>query len=180
MVCWDVGANVGFYTLLFAELVGSTGRVFAFEPLDRNVDRLRQHVKINGYSNVQIFPSALGNFVGEVAFDPGPGASMGHVAAAGSINVPCTTPDTLIAACEAEPPDVIKIDVEGAEVDVLRGARQLLKSRPAIFLATHGTFAHRQSIELLLASGYEVSALDGGLPDHTDELVALPPGGFRS
>lgn len=56
MVCWDVGAHVGFYTLLFAELVGPKGRVFAFEPVSSNLALLRRHVEMNGYMNVRIVP----------------------------------------------------------------------------------------------------------------------------
>jgi len=123
MVCWDVGANVGFYTLLFAELVGPQGKVFAFEPLGRNVDLLRRHVEINGYRNVRIFPCALADFDGEVSFDPGPNPSIGRIAPSGPLRVPCARADTLLATGEVEAPDVIKIDVEGAEAAVLRGAR---------------------------------------------------------
>jgi hypothetical protein len=66
MVCWHVGANVGFYTLLFAELVdASGGRVFSFEPFPRNVELLRRHVEMNRFRKVRIFPCALGDFDGE-------------------------------------------------------------------------------------------------------------------
>jgi FkbM family methyltransferase len=173
MVCWDVGANVGFYTLLFAKLSGPEGRVFAFEPFRRNVDLLRRHVAMNKYQNVRISPCALGDFDGEAGFDPGPGASMGHLAAAGPVKVSCSRADTLLAASEVRTPDVIKIDVEGAEADVLRGARQAMERRPVIFLATHGETAHRECVALLMACGYEVHALNGGAPEGTDELVAV-------
>ncbi|MCL6545620.1 MAG: FkbM family methyltransferase [Bryobacteraceae bacterium] len=89
MVCWDVGAHVGFYTLLFAELVGPGGRVFAFEPFPRNVDLLRRHVEMNGYGNVRIFPCALGAVDGEVGFDPAPDASMGRSRCRVRGRIPC-------------------------------------------------------------------------------------------
>src|ERR1039458_10694426 len=85
MVCWDVGANVGFYTLLLAELVGAGGRVFAFEPVPRNVELLRRHVEMNRYLHVRIFSCALGDFDGETGFGPGPNTSMGHMAAGGPL-----------------------------------------------------------------------------------------------
>jgi FkbM family methyltransferase len=173
MVCWDVGANVGFYTLLFAQLVGPEGTVFAFEPLRRNVELLRQHVEMNRYQNVRITSCALGDVDGEAGFDPGPDASMGHVTAAGPVKVSCLRADTLLAANKVRTPDLIKIDVEGAEADVLRGARRAMERRPAIFLATHGETAHRECMALLKTFGYEVHALDGGAPEGTDELVAV-------
>lgn len=114
MAYWDVGANVGFYTLLFAELVGG-GSVFAFEPFPRNVELLRRHVEMNRYQNVRIFPRALGDFDGEAGFDAGPGRSMGHIAAGGPLRVSCSRADTLLAAGEVEAPERDqKIDVEGA------------------------------------------------------------------
>jgi FkbM family methyltransferase len=176
MVCWDVGANVGFYTLFLAELVGTSGRVFAFEPVPRNVELLRRHVEMNRCRTAQIFPCALGDLDGEVKFSPGPNASMGRIAAEGPLTVPCFRADTLLATGEVEAPDVIKIDVEGAEADVLRGARGMLERHPVIFLATHGRTVHRECVGLLLASGYEVHALDGGSPEGTDEVLAVSAG----
>jgi FkbM family methyltransferase len=172
MVCWDVGANVGFYTLLLAELVGTGGRVFAFEPVPRNVELLRRHVEMNRYRNVRVFPCALGDFDGETGFDPGPSTSTGHIAVGGPLKVSCSRADTLLTAGEVEAPDVIKIDVEGAEANVLRGARGAMEKRPMVFLATHGEAAHRASLELLAASSYHVNALDGGPPEGTDEVMA--------
>lgn len=173
MVCWDIGANVGFYTLLIAELVGSTGKVFAFEPLPANVDILRQHVAMNGYRNVTIFPDALGNMDSEVRFDPRANASMGRISAAGGLTVPCLKADTVIASGQARAPDVVKIDVEGAEADVLRGASRLFRNHPILFLVTHGDVIHRECLELLAAFDYEVCALGGGSPECTDERVAV-------
>jgi FkbM family methyltransferase len=173
MVCWDVGANVGFYTLLLAELVGPGGRVFAFEPFRSNVAVLRRHVQINGYQNVRIFPCALGDFDGDAGFAPGPTTAMGHLTAGGPLRVACSRADTLLTAGQIEVPDVIKLDVEGAEADVLRGALRALEHRPILFVATHGETAHRTCLDLLAASGYTVSALDGGPPEKTDELIAV-------
>jgi FkbM family methyltransferase len=173
MVCWDVGANVGFYTLLLAKLAGAEGRVYAFEPLPANLELLQRHVEINSYRNVRIFKSALGNFDGAARFDLGPSNSMGHMAAGGPLQVSCSRADTLLAAGEVEAPDVIKIDVEGAEADVLRGACGSMKKHPVILLATHGESPHRACLELLAAFGYKVHALDGGPPEGTDEVVAV-------
>jgi len=173
MVCWDVGAHVGFYTLLFAELVGVGGRVSAFEPFSRNVELLRRHVDINRYLNVRIFPCALGDLDGDAGFDPGPSTAMGRIGGRGPLKVPCSRADTLLAACEIEAPHVIKIDVEGAEADVLRGALRAMERHPMIFLATHSEKVHRACLELLATSGYRVAALDGGPPEGTDEVVAV-------
>ena len=172
MVCWDVGANVGFYTLLFAELVGPQGKVFAFEPFPRNVDLLRRHVEINGYRNVRIFPCALADFDGEASFDPGPNPSMGRITSGGPVRVPCARADTLLATGEVEAPDVIRIDVEGAEAAVFRGARQIMERHPLILLATHGAQVQLECLGLLAAPGYEMRGLDGSPGELTNEIVA--------
>ena len=177
MVCWDVGANVGIYTLLFAELVGAEGRVFAFEPLPHNVELLRRHVEMNGYRNVRIFPCALADFDGESEFDVGPNASMGRISVGGSFKVPCRRANTLVLAGEVEAPDLIKIDVEGAEEQVLRAANRALVRHPVLFVATHGGAVHRASVEVLTAWGYQVRSLEGGPPEGTDELIAVAAGG---
>jgi hypothetical protein len=66
--------------------------------------------------------------------------------------------------------------VEGAEADFLRGAQRATERHPVIFLATHGEAVHRDCVELLMASGYKVRALDGGSSEGTDEVVAVPAG----
>jgi FkbM family methyltransferase len=173
MTCWDIGANVGFYTLLFAELTGNSGNVFAFEPFPGNVGLLRRHVEINKFSTVKVFPVALADFDGTVGFDPGPNSCMGHLAVDGRLTVPCSRLDTLLEAREIQPPDLIKIDVEGAEARVLRGAMQALGKRPVVFLATHGKSVHNECVNLLRGCGYSVQSLDGRALETTDEIVAI-------
>ena len=173
MTCWDVGANAGFYTLLFAELVGPLGKVFAFEPLPTNVRRLQRHVEMNSYHNVRIIASALGDFDGDTGFDLGPSTLMGHLAHDGPLTVRCSRADSLLASGVAEAPDIIKIDIEGAEVAFLKGAPQTMKTLPMVFLATHGPAEHRTSLDLLAQYGYHTTALNGGPAQETDELMAV-------
>ena len=131
---------------------------------------------MNKYQNVRVLDCALGDFDGETGFNPGPTTLMGHVAADGLLRVCCSTADTLAAGGEVEAPDVIKIDVEGAEAHVLRGARRAMQRHPAIFLATHGEGVHRRCLDLLTACGYEVRAMDGGPPEGTNEVLAVAAG----
>lgn len=132
-VVLDVGANVGSYTLLFAMWAGPAGRVFAFEPAPEAREGLRVHVALNGVTErVEIVPAAAAASVGSARFQID-GASGGNAIASGagsgtpSIEVETTTID---AFCEHRRvrPDVIKIDVEGAELAVLKGARRTLAS----------------------------------------------------
>jgi hypothetical protein len=84
--------------------------------------------------------------------------------------------DALWQAGRIAPPDVVKIDVEGAEAEVLRGAAQLLRTaRPRLLLATHGPDVHRACLDQLVGCGYALESLDStrGL-DTSDELLARP------
>jgi FkbM family methyltransferase len=138
-IVFDVGAHVGYYTLLSAVLIGNRGHVFAFEPFPRNLDYLRRHMLLNRITNVTILDCAVTDASGEIGFVPGPTTCTGHVAATGSLNVRAISLDDLFVDRVIPMPNVIKIDVEGAELAVLRGAAGLLaEGRPTIFLSTHG------------------------------------------
>jgi FkbM family methyltransferase len=139
----DVGANVGAYTLLFAQWAGSSGRVVAFEPSPRSIDGLREHLRLNDVADrVEIVEAAVSDTIGTASFDCA-GTSGGNAlvpeAAADieTISVKTTTLDAFCAAANVLP-SVIKIDVEGAELDVLRGGRNtLVLPGVAIFVEFH-------------------------------------------
>lgn len=177
-VVYDVGANVGYYSLLAAILAGKAGHVYAFEPLPRNVDFLRRHVILNKLEdNITVFEVAVSDRTGEAAFDLGASASMGHLADTGEIKVKQVRLDDMWAAGEVKPPDFMKIDVEGAEFEVLNGARKLLKThQPILFLDTHNREAHKLTVELLAELDYELQCLDGKPLPESKELIATPRG----
>lgn len=174
-VVFDIGANVGFYTLLASVLVGYSGKVVAFEPAPRNLRYLRSHLRMNRVSNVKIIEAAVSDSNGECQFDTGPDRSMGHISSNGGLVVKSVTIDRLVFACEVPPPTHMKIDVEGAELEVLRGAAKTLAThRPGIFLATHGKELHRQSCDFLRSLGYDLEPISATEVDQTDEILASP------
>ena len=134
---WDVGANAGYYSRLFAERVGQRGRVFAFEPDPRVLARLEQSVGILG--NVTLVPVALADRDGTMRFRQGSDAvgatgqliDADRTSAGAWIEVPVLRGDTVVARGMAALPDVVKIDVEGFEAEVLRGLGALLE-RPSL------------------------------------------------
>lgn len=173
MTCFDIGANVGYYTLLSSVLVGQAGEVIAFEPLPLNVASLRRHMTINRCRNVQIHDIAVTDIDGTASFAEGPSRSRGHLDASGSVQVRCSRLDSLMAEGSISKPHVLKVDVEGEELKVIEGARQLLESaKPVIFLATHGSDVHAKCVHLLSSIGYGLEALDGRPVDSSSELLA--------
>lgn len=174
-VIYDIGANVGFYSLLAAHLSGQDGRVYAFEPLGRNVDFIRRHAALNQFTNIEVFEAAVAEYSGEVFFDPGFSIATGHISEKGTVKVRQVCLDELLAAGEIVPPDVIKVDVEGAEFAVFKGAQKLVeKFRPLIFLDTHGRDVHDLTVQFLTDYGYHIELLDGRSLADSKELIARP------
>jgi FkbM family methyltransferase len=172
-VVYDVGANVGFYTLLAAVIAGPGGRVYSFEPLPRNLAILRRHVQLNHLENVEIFDGAVSDSAGTAHFSTQNIPEMGFISSTGDLEVRTFALDELLAAGRLRPPDVIKIDVEGAERDVFEGARKLLaEHRPTIMLATHGPEVHRRCLEFLRGLSYQLAPMDGKPLEHSTEVLA--------
>jgi len=172
----DVGANVGYYTLLASVLVGDAGRVHAFEPEPRNAGFLRRHVRMNRRANVTVQQAAVSDREGTARFDFGSGSGTGHLADSGTIEVRTLRLDDYCGE-HAPAPSAIKIDVEGAEMSVLHGARETLeRHRPVLFLSTHGAEVHRASLDLLRGLGYRLSPILGGDVESTTEVLATADG----
>ncbi len=167
-VFFDIGANVGYYTILGSQLVGSQGRVFAFEPAVRNLAYLYQHTILNKASNVTIISAACSDTVSLTLFSVGPNFAMGHLtnnmrleaaATEPAFPVPTVTVDAIVQLLGVSP-DVIKIDVEGAELSVLKGAQATLrKAKPTIFLSTHSDTLRSTCLEYLEGLGYTFEVL---------------------
>jgi FkbM family methyltransferase len=176
-VFYDVGANVGFFTLLAARAVGPTGRVFAFEPLPRNVELLQRHIAINHIRNAILFPAAVADAAGAGRISTNNSPSQGSLVADGSgTDVEMVTLDGLLASQAIAPPTVIKIDVEGAESRVLGGARHILSTYlPKIFLSTHGYRQHELCWRFLEELGYVLQLRRDGAADGQYEIVATRP-----
>ena len=143
----DVGANMGIYTLVASRLVGEGGRVIAFEPSTQSFPLLQQNIALNSLTNVCAFPLALSDSTGKAwLYHPGipDGNSLGRDPAWGNDaeEVATETLDHMVEQAFLKRVDVIKIDVEGAEELVLRGATKVLTSiRPAIIFEVNPGFS---------------------------------------
>lgn len=169
---WDVGANIGHYTLNFAKKVGVEGLVVAFEPSQKNYDALRENTF--GQGNIKLVRSALGDVKANVNFlqgDDDIGATS-RIIEGGSLSetVPSIRGEELIASGEVESPNAIKIDVEGYEPEVLAGLGPYLMNKKlhTLGIEVHfGLLAERglenasaEVEKLLEGAGYQISWVD--------------------
>jgi FkbM family methyltransferase len=137
-VVFDLGAQAGYHSLHASTLVGESGKVYAFEPDRANVGYLKKHIAINGMSNIVVVDAAVSDFDGTSMFDSGVNCFSGHLSATGNTAVRTIRLDNEIAASRLPIPDYLKIDVEGEELKVLSGAREILaEAHPALLIETH-------------------------------------------
>jgi FkbM family methyltransferase len=162
----DVGAHVGFYTLLASRIVHTTGKVIAFEPSRMNLKYLREHIRVNNLQNVQIFESAVGRKEGWLSFDCNRGTGTGRLdfnSSSGERVRVCSL-DELYRRGMIPAPTFIKMDIEGAEVEALPGAAELIwQYRPTILLSTHGKDVRATCEKFLRDLGYDLTSVDDGL-----------------
>jgi len=173
-VLFDVGAHVGYYSLLSSRLVGEKGRVVAFEAMPRNARFLRHHLEANRCANVEVIEGAASDRAGTAWFGKGTGTGTGRLSDAGELEVRTMTLDD-VAAERALLPDFLKIDVEGAEERVLDGAARILhEKKPVLFLSTHGAQIHARCCKRLEALGYALSPIFGQRLEGATEVMARP------
>jgi FkbM family methyltransferase len=175
MTVWDVGANVGLYTLPAARRVRPKGWVYAFEPMPCNLRFLRRHLALNRVVNVTVCEAAAWDMSGTVRMVGGDSPSEWRVHPQGEWEVRAIALDDWRVQSGSPPPDVIKIDVEGSEDAVLRGATEtLVRYRPVIYLALHGERQGRECRRRLEQWGYRVASLEGLSLDASSEWRAEP------
>jgi FkbM family methyltransferase len=140
-VFYDVGANVGFFSLLATRRVGRDGAVYAFEPVAENVEAIRRNLRLNAIDNVSVFQVAIEEksrpgILYVTKWDGGSSLSTGAVTPAEPVEerrVEVVSLDELVQTKGLRPPTLVKIDVEGAELGVLRGMLKTIERfRPVV------------------------------------------------
>jgi FkbM family methyltransferase len=134
----DVGANKGDFTLLAARLAGNSGRVISIEPEPENHSILERSIALNDYTNIKVMQFALSDRDGIANLQIG-STSGSHTLSPEfdllrTVAVPTRTLDGVVAEQRLAPVDMIKIDVQGLELAVLRGASETLRANPRIVL----------------------------------------------
>jgi FkbM family methyltransferase len=166
MVVYDLGANLGFFTLLGARLVGLEGKIFSFEADPDAAGRLKEHVEKNAFPNVRVIQQAAWSSTGSIAFSRtdeaiSPDLGLGKVvpspkASETTIQVPCTCLDDFAKTHPA--PGFIKCDVEGAEYEVFRGARKMISEhRPLVACEVHSDENAALLTKLFQELGYSLN-----------------------
>ena len=179
-VCLEIGANIGWHTLLLSKLVGDAGKVHAFEPNPSVLSDLREHLAMNAATNVTLWPMALSDHRGLARFNApiagSSGAGDGHLITSANevdtgkgVEVQMETIDHLFSGLERL--DFIKIDVEGWEPAVWKGAMETLRRhRPVICLEQlpehlqRAGFRTSEATEPLLSLGYQLFSFDDRRP----------------
>lgn len=181
-VAVDVGANIGFQTRLFAEVVGPSGQVYAFEPEATNFRRLAAGVR--GLPQVAIARAALSDLSGELALYPSPRLGVDHRTypvpeRISAERVPAVTLDgTLAPGTRVR---LVKVDVQGDELRVLRGMRRVLDESPDVCLLLEcwpyglgvagGSVAEYEAT--LRAQGFHVYLVEGARIVEQESLAHL-------
>jgi FkbM family methyltransferase len=170
-VVYDLGANIGYFTIMLSRLVGDAGKVYAFEPMPDNVETLRHNLALNKIANVEVFERAVASAAGtaELILSPWSAAHSLNLDGASKQNnrgeedgvlvVETVALDDLVGTGEIRAPDFVKLDVEGAEVLALEGIRATMTShRPLLMCELHGTEAGYR--EFIATIDYDMRVLD--------------------
>jgi FkbM family methyltransferase len=179
-IAFDIGANVGYHALMLAKLVGAEGTCYAFEPNSENCRLILLGAEQNQFANVKLMPIALSDRPGWAYFSPHIGSNGGFATRGAELSdgsgvvVPVFVLDDL----QLPPPDLIKIDVEGAEYRVLKGAEKSIgRGRPAIISEFSLEMTGRvsgvpgaQYLEWIASLQYDIFLLDR----ITSQLVGIP------
>ncbi len=191
-VFYDIGANVGYFSVIAARLVGGRGQVLAFEPVPQNAAYVRRNARLNKLRNIEVIEAAVDQRCGQAEFCFTE-YSGGSVLASADHRAPdvrrvdkvlTVTIDHCVEAEGREPPDVVKIDVEGAEHEVLLGMQSVLKKfRPVVVYEIDDTTTEfvdrkqRRCDALLEECGYRLERLDNSYPGSSwvvTHTVAVP------
>jgi FkbM family methyltransferase len=177
MTAYDVGANIGYISLILARLVGDTGQVFAFEALPANTKRWKTNVQLNGLSDrMHLFSGAVSNSTAPVHFLVHNSGGMGKVVGSAGrentyqneIEVAGTSLDDFIFNLGNPTPQVIKMDIEGGEVLALPGMHRLLSEKhPVLLMELHGHDSSQVAWQILTGLGYRICWMKPGFQEVT-------------
>jgi len=173
-VIYDVGANIGYISLMFARYAGAEGQIFAFEALPANLERIRANLALNRVANVQIVHAAVLEKSGEAIFYVHRSIGMGKAAGSAGrhadtyeaeVKVPALSLDDFVYLQGNPPPQLVKMDIEGGEVLALPGMMRILAEHaPTLLLELHGPESEAVAWQILRPAGYTLRQMSAGYP----------------
>ena len=170
MTVIDVGAFIGYYTLLAAKRVGNSGRVLAFEPSPTAFSLLLKNIKINNWNNIKAFNYAVSDKNGKKIFDLSR-LSFAHTKSSNTVVVNTVSIDSFLHSLSIDDVDLVKIDVEGAELEVLRGMKRILsRGKVKIICEVHP--------DRLSSLGYSTEDVENILEEYGYEIYLISPDGL--
>lgn len=159
VVC-DIGAHVGYFTIIFARLVGRTGAVYAFEPDTRNFGYLVRHVEINQFDNVVATQAGIADRTGTMYFKSGGHSATGKLGTDEGIPVPVYNLREFLEAKQLRVPQMVKMDIEGAERFVVPAIIDyVVKHKVRLLISTHADEITAELVDLLESRGYKIRPL---------------------
>jgi FkbM family methyltransferase len=196
-VIYDIGANFGEFSMFFSKASAPNGHVVSFDPLQQNCDAIADNLAINGISNVRIVRMGVGSKKETKSFLVDPDATQ--LASSNEdikkaarrnrhsreVTMEIDSLDAIVAREKLPPPDLVKIDVEGMEIEVLQGMTDLMKTgKPALFIEVHGANIDaagteggtpslkniRGLFDILSAHGYAVTHVESSAKIHQGNL----------
>lgn len=190
MAAYDIGANVGIFSFLFASIVGREGMVYAFEPERNNFTCFERSLSLNDAAPIHLDKRAVSNSKGKQQFDRRGGAFSGRLIGQGHSYDPtdnvdlveAITIDGLIEEEGFRVPDILKIDVEGNEGMVLEGMRHTLeKYQPIIIceLHTHLGESSDDVIDMLTSCGYSISDVASAVAEEWNPAASDDVSGLK-
>lgn len=170
-VVFDLGANTGIHTMYFASLIGPSGKVYAFEPMPFNLAEIELVKRLNNLANIEIVANAVSNQAGMLDFAIGAHPKQGSlemgIGTYKTVKVPVIVLDEAIEA-GMQPPDFVKVDIEGAEGAALEGLeRTALKHFPTMYIELHNPEQDLRVGAFLQRTGYKAYRV------HNKDSVAI-------
>jgi FkbM family methyltransferase len=177
-IVYDVGANIGYISLLLAKAVTASGHVYAFEALPDNFARLQKNVQMNSFQEtITPLHMAVIDASKPVTFLVGPSNGMGKVSGSAgrlevvyeqSLTVPGISLDDFVYQQGYPAPQAIKMDIEGGEVLALPGMRRVLREAyPLLLMELHGPESSQMAQHILTEAGYRLNTMTSGYPEVT-------------
>jgi FkbM family methyltransferase len=194
MIVYDVGSDIGCISLAFARKIGNQGKVFAFEPLPINIQRIKEHITINSMQNsIQLIPCAVSDNNGKEEFLVYKKHILGKLASSpfrsynyiDKIKVNCIFLDHFVYNEGNPSPDLIKMDIEGGGIKAIPGmSRLLFEVQPILFLELHGPEEQQIAWKYLKKNRYDVFKMEKMYPrlikperldpESREHIIALP------